>query len=64
MDPSRNDVDFGSAIPPTGKAGSMTVHDVRAAHGSAPNLSDRDRRLLRFQNRAAEARTEFLRKTL
>ena len=38
-----------------GKAGSITVHHVRAVHGSAPNVSDRDRRLLLFQFRAADA---------
>jgi phytanoyl-CoA hydroxylase len=31
------------------------VHHVRTVHGSAPNLSDRDRRLLLFQFRAADA---------
>jgi ectoine hydroxylase-related dioxygenase (phytanoyl-CoA dioxygenase family) len=55
MDPSRNDVDYGKAIPLLGKAGSITVHHVRAVHGSAPNVSDRDRRLLLFQFRAADA---------
>jgi ectoine hydroxylase-related dioxygenase (phytanoyl-CoA dioxygenase family) len=55
MDPSNRDVDFGKAIPLLGKAGSITVHHVRAIHGSAPNVSDRDRRLLLFQYRAADA---------
>ena len=55
MDPANRDVDFGTAIPLTGKAGSITVHHVRAVHGSAPNISDRDRRLLLFQFRAADA---------
>lgn len=55
MDPSRGDVDYGAAVPLTGKAGSITIHHVRAVHGSAPNLSDRDRRLLLFQFRAADA---------
>ncbi|MDR3537952.1 MAG: phytanoyl-CoA dioxygenase family protein [Acetobacteraceae bacterium] len=55
MDPSNCDVDYGSAIPLTGKAGSITVHHVRAVHGSAPNLSDHDRRLLLFQFRSADA---------
>ncbi|MBN8873747.1 MAG: phytanoyl-CoA dioxygenase family protein [Rhodospirillales bacterium] len=55
MDPANRDVDYASAIPLTGKAGSITVHHVRAVHGSAPNLSDRDRRLLLFQFRAADA---------
>ena len=55
MDPANRDVDYSQAIPLTGKAGSITVHHVRAVHGSAPNVSDRDRRLLLFQFRAADA---------
>ena len=31
------------------------MHHVRAVHGSAPNAFDRDRRLLLFQFRAADA---------
>ena len=55
MDPANRDVDFTKAIALTGKAGSITVHHVRAVHGSAPNVSDRDRRLMLFQFRAADA---------
>ena len=55
MDPAHHDVDYGKAVALTGKAGSITVHHVRAVHGSAPNVSDRDRRLLLFQFRAADA---------
>jgi len=55
MDPARGDCDYAGAIPLTGKAGSITVHHVRAVHGSAPNTSDRDRRLLLLQFRAADA---------
>ncbi len=55
MDPENRDVDYSKAIPLVGKAGSITVHHVRAIHGSAPNLSDRDRRLLLFQFRSADA---------
>jgi phytanoyl-CoA hydroxylase len=55
MDPANRDVDFSKAIALTGRAGSITVHHVRAVHGSAPNVSDRDRRLLLFQFRAADA---------
>jgi phytanoyl-CoA hydroxylase len=55
MDPANRDCDYTSAIPLTGKAGSITVHHVRAVHGSAPNVSDMDRRLLLFQFRAADA---------
>jgi ectoine hydroxylase-related dioxygenase (phytanoyl-CoA dioxygenase family) len=55
MDPENHDVDYSKAIPLLGKAGSITVHHVRAVHGSAPNVSDRDRRLLLFQFRTADA---------
>ena len=55
MDPGRRDVDFSTAIPLTGRAGSITVHHVRAVHGSAVNTSNKDRRLLLFQFRAADA---------
>ena len=48
-------MDYGRAIPLIGKAGSITVHHVRAVHGSAPNVSDNDRRLLLFQFRTADA---------
>ena len=55
MDPSRRDVDFSTALPLTGRAGSITVHHVRAVHGSAVNTSNKDRRLLLFQFRATDA---------
>ncbi|MSP03136.1 MAG: phytanoyl-CoA dioxygenase family protein [Acetobacteraceae bacterium] len=55
MDPENHDVDYREAVPLLGKAGSITVHHVRAVHGSAPNVSDRDRRLLLFQFRNADA---------
>ncbi|HEY4173268.1 MAG TPA: phytanoyl-CoA dioxygenase family protein, partial [Rhodopila sp.] len=55
MNPENRDVDFSKAIALTGTAGSITVHHVRAVHGSAPNVSDRDRRLLLFQFRTADA---------
>jgi phytanoyl-CoA hydroxylase len=55
MDPSRGEVDYRAAVPLTGKAGSITVHHVRAVHGSAPNTSAKARRLLLFQFRAADA---------
>ncbi len=55
MDPARGDVDYGAAVPLTGRAGSITIHHVRAVHGSAPNTSNRDRRLLLLQFRAADA---------
>jgi ectoine hydroxylase-related dioxygenase (phytanoyl-CoA dioxygenase family) len=54
MDPDTCGVDFSKAVPLTGHAGSITVHHVRTVHGSAPNTSNRDRRLLLFQFRAAD----------
>jgi phytanoyl-CoA hydroxylase len=55
MDPANQDVDYSKAVALTGKAGSITVHHVRAVHGSAPNTSNKERRLLLFQFRAADA---------
>jgi phytanoyl-CoA hydroxylase len=55
MHPADREANYNSAIPLTGEAGSITVHHVRAIHGSAPNVSDKDRRLLLFQFRAADA---------
>jgi ectoine hydroxylase-related dioxygenase (phytanoyl-CoA dioxygenase family) len=55
MDPTKKEVDYSAALPLTGKAGSITIHHVRAVHGSAVNTSNKDRRLLLFQFRAADA---------
>jgi hypothetical protein len=55
MNPKTCGVDFSKAVPLRGEAGSITVHHVRVVHGSAPNTSNRDRRLLLFQFRAADA---------
>ncbi|HEV8030488.1 MAG TPA: phytanoyl-CoA dioxygenase family protein [Stellaceae bacterium] len=48
-------IDLSKAMPCLGKAGSITVHHVRAVHGSATNFSGRERRFLLFQYRAADA---------
>ena len=48
-------IDLSKAMPCLGKTGSITVHHVRAVHGSATNLSGRERRFLLFQYRAADA---------
>jgi len=37
------------AVPCLGKAGSITIHHVRAVHGSATNLSGQSRRFLLYQ---------------
>jgi ectoine hydroxylase-related dioxygenase (phytanoyl-CoA dioxygenase family) len=55
IDPDDPDFDMDKAVTLTGKAGSMTVHHVRALHGSAPNLSDRNRLILFYESRAADA---------
>ena len=55
IDPARHELDFAPAMPLTGRAGSITIHHVRSVHGSAPNNSDSDRRLLLLQFRAADA---------
>ena len=44
-----------SAVPVELKAGGITIHHVRALHGSAPNTSDKPRRLLLFQYCAVDA---------
>ena len=40
------DVDRASAVYPAGPAGTVTVHNCRTVHGSAPNTSPRERPLL------------------
>lgn len=55
MDPSKRELDYDAAVPLTGKAGSISIHHVRAAHASAPNTSNRERRFFLMQFRAADA---------
>ena len=55
MDPKACGIDLSRAVPCLGKAGSITVHHVRAVHGSATNFSGRPRRFLLYQYRAADA---------
>jgi len=55
MDPAQCDIDLTRAVPCLGKAGSITVHHVRAVHGSATNFSGKERRFLLYQYRAADA---------
>ena len=55
MDPHDPAVDYAKAMPCLGKAGSVTIHHVRAVHGSATNFSGRERRFLLYQYRAADA---------
>jgi len=55
MDPNDPGVDYAKALPCLGKAGSITIHHVRAVHGSATNFSGAERRFLLYQYRAADA---------
>jgi hypothetical protein len=47
--------DLSKAVPIHGRAGSMSVHHVRALHGSALNLSGKPRRILFYEMAAADA---------
>jgi ectoine hydroxylase-related dioxygenase (phytanoyl-CoA dioxygenase family) len=55
IDPVRTKLDWDAAKPCVGRAGSITIHHARAVHGSAPNNSNRSRRFLLHQYRAADA---------
>src|SRR5436309_14409827 len=55
VDPAACDIDLSRALPCLGRAGSVTVHHVRAVHGSATNVSGAPRRFLLYQYRAADA---------
>lgn len=55
VDPQDPLFDASKIVTLTGKAGDMTVHHVRTLHGSAPNLSDRARKILFYELSAADA---------
>ena len=55
IDPDDPLFERGKAVTLTGKAGSMTVHHARTLHGSAPNVSDRARKILFFELAKADA---------
>ena len=55
IDPDDPLFEAEKAITLTGKAGSMTVHHSRLLHGSAPNVSDRARKILFFEVAKADA---------
>ena len=50
-----SDFKMEEAVPITLKAGGISLHHVRALHGSAPNISNRPRRLLLMGYAAADA---------
>ncbi len=55
MDLEAAGLDIKDAKMLTGPAGSISIHHVRAVHGSALNTSDRDRRVLFYEMMAADA---------
>ncbi|MDX1779938.1 MAG: phytanoyl-CoA dioxygenase family protein [Thalassovita sp.] len=55
VDPDDPLFEGDKAVTLTGKAGDMTVHHARVLHGSAPNLSDRNRMILFYECHAADA---------
>ena len=52
---SEDDFEMEEAVPIRLKAGGVSIHHVRTLHGSAPNISDRPRRLLLMGYQAADA---------
>jgi len=55
VDLTSEKLDPSSAIKITGPAGSVSFHHVKALHGSAPNFSNRSRRLLLYEYAAADS---------
>ncbi|WP_305972584.1 MULTISPECIES: phytanoyl-CoA dioxygenase family protein [unclassified Mameliella] len=55
IDPDDPLFDRDRIVTLTGKAGDMTVHHVRLLHGSAPNVSDRARKILFYECASADA---------
>ncbi len=55
MDLAACGFDMANAVKLTGPAGSITLHHGHIVHGSAPNVSDRDRRMLFYEMMAADA---------
>ena len=52
---SEANLDIADAVPIQVDAGGISIHHVRALHGSAPNTSDRSRRMLFLELAAADA---------
>jgi len=55
IDPADPLFEKDKAVTLTGKAGSLSIHHVRTLHGSAPNHSDRARKVLFYECGAADA---------
>ncbi len=55
IDPESCGLDFSTAVPCEGPAGSCSFHHVRLVHGSAQNTSNRSRGLVLYEAGAADA---------
>ena len=55
IDADHCDLDFSRAAMATGPAGSVSIHHVRLVHGAALNRSPRQRRIVFYECRAADA---------
>jgi hypothetical protein len=55
IDPGAKELDASRAVALTGPAGSITIHQARLIHGSAPNRSGRHRRMMFIPYTAADA---------
>ena len=55
IDPEASGIDFNSAVPCLGPAGSVSIHHARLLHGSAENQSTQSRRLLLYEFTAGDA---------
>lgn len=55
IDPKRTPLDYDDRIACVGKAGTITIHNTFAVHGSAPNTSARPRPFLLYEFMAADA---------
>lgn len=55
IDPTRGEIDFDTAVPITGKAGTIYVFDAFIVHGAARNTSSRVRRNCFYEFMASDA---------
>ena len=55
INPDDKFFDIDKAVTLTGKARSMTIHHARTLHGSAPNISKKDRLVLFYECISADA---------
>ncbi len=55
IDPATSSADFSKAVSVCGKAGSISIHHVRAIHGGSAKRSGRDHRYILLQYAAADS---------